>query len=742
MTICSDQSMPQCPRAPWREYAREGAGFLRVFMFLLGFLTIGAQVLLVRAVFSVLYGSDVAIAFALASWTLFSGLGAYAVGPLLSRLHGVRSHHGLALYSAIVLGVYVLAQRWGAGELIAFRGYILIPCLLCVPCLLGGGLFSWGLREAGGRGHGDITSQAYAFETLGGLVAGLALSLYFFLGGLSEPALIVFCALCFLPSSMYVRRWPTWALVVTPLAALLPALLPVCSPITSRVIGLHYPGYEVLDHRNTPFGAVTALERNGETFVFVNGTPVPDAEDTPAKRAVAALVAQFASGWDDVLVLQGVSQGFEHAVAAYSGCEVRAWEFDRRLMAFLAQWTSGTNGAGGLSPRISASPWSHDLPALDAALIFAQEPGSLMSNRFLTDEFLGATREHLRPGGVVALVLPIAPGFVHPRQERYLSAAERTLRQRFPHVLRLHTDLGHLVFVGGLRPLASSFRAERFRPRVAGADEGIEADVRQAFADVSGPNLSLSDCGPGAGPSNSVAFPVCYFAYLRFRGAVIEEAAGLWDRLFRRRPAWIAAFLVAGFLLVSWRFSRQYPHSGRLFWTSWIDTMSVMLSLYLYQSIVGQAYWMVAVLIAGSMLGLFLGARREAAWASHRLWGAALWFPLAMFLGHRQLAVLPNTAVLALLLAGNWAVSVRLGVLFRQAAKANESRPRGAEAVFCIDLLGAACGLLIGAVLLPWWVGFREAGLLCGVAATAGSMRLSFPRRRGQTRAAEARPGT
>ena len=713
--------------------AAERTGRLRVFMFVLGFLTIGAQVLLVRAIFTVLYGSDVAIAFTLASWTFFSGLGAYAAGSWLTRLRGARSRHGLVLYSAVVLSVYVLIQRWGAGEFITFREYMLIPCFLCVPCLMGGGLFSWGLREEAG-GDGGTTAHAYAFETLGGLVAGIMLSLYFYLGGLSTPALILLCLLACLPMAASATRWPVWGLALPPGVALLLALAPVWRPIASRVLELHFPGYDVLEHRNTPFGAVTALERDGDTFVFVNGTPAPDAEDTPAKRAVAALLAQFPSGWDNVLVLQAFSHGFGHAVATYATCHVRAWEFDRRLLTFLARWKPHTpdGNARALVPRVGASPWSVALPPQDAVVVFAQQPGSLLSNRFMTDEFLDSARRRLHPGGILALVLPIAPGFIHPRQERYLSAVERTLRRRFPHVLRLHTDLGHLVFVGGLGPLPSAFRPERIRTRVTGADAGIEAEVRQAIADVSGPKLSSADSGSRGGPHNSVAFPVCYFAYLRFRGTVIEEAGGLWDRLFNRQPLWVAAVVVAAFMVVGRRTGRRFPRSGGLFWTSWIDTMSVMLSLYLYQTIVGQAYWMVAILIAGSMLGLYVGARREVGWVSHPLWGALVWFPFAMFVCHRQLALLPNPAVLAVLLAGNWAVSVRLGVLFRLAAKASESQPRGAETVFCIDLIGAACGLLIGAVLLPWWVGFRTAGLLCGAAATVGDVGIALPRGGGQ----------
>ena len=57
---------------------------------------------------------------------------------------------------------------------------------------------------------------------------------------------------------------------------------------------------------------------------------------------------------------------------------------------------------------------------------------------------------------------------------------------------------------------------------------------------------------------------------------------------------------------------------------------------------------------------------------------------------------------------------------FADAGTRIEAHPQAAGILFFIDLLGAACGLLLGSVVLVWWVGFRDAAILCAAAAVLG----------------------
>ena len=356
---------------------------------------------------------------------------------------------------------------------------------------------------------------------------------------------------------------------------------------------------------------------------------------------------------------------------------------------------------------------------MDLIAVFAALPGAFSENRYLTLEFFRDARERLAPGGVLAVLLPAAPGYIHPRLNRVFRAVRAALDAVFPWTAEYRTDLGAVVFVGGKSPIPAQFNPDRFASRMpANADSGIAGEVSEIFWDAGlAKTLGRAMISPAETRPNSMVFPVACFAYLKFRGAMIETAAGFWDRFLRPMPR-AGAFLAIVFFLLALKLERKVRSAGRLFWASWLTTMTLVTGLYLAQGIIGQAYWLMALLSAASLLGVFLAAVSN--WLSWNAGPAAALYAVflpALFLGWRAFDALPAPLFVLALFGGNVAMGLRTGALFRHAAELNRDKRTAGAVLFGVDLLGAACGFLLGGVLLAWWTGFSRAGVLCASCA-------------------------
>ena len=698
------------------------------FMFAIGFTSITAQVLLIREIFTALYGSDVAMAFALAAWTLFGGMGAFLAAPLSDRLRRFRTEWGLLLFTVAILGVFLWVRAWGAKDVLDFHDYPRVLLFLIVPCILGGALFSWRLARCTERTEQE-TARAYAFETLGGLWAGLCMAGYVYAGGPSLPILVL---LPFLASG---TRWIAgtgprgWQrMAAAGLAVSLVAGVGPWEGLVRRSLGLRFPGYRILAHINTPSSAMTAAERNGIVAVFENGLPAPENRPTRSKTALLTFLAQFPGQWRHVFLLRPVSSGFAGVAECFRAARVDLWETDRAKVRFFCH-RQGIDVPAGL--HVSASPWNAPgLERSDLVAVFGTEPASLLANRCLTREFLASASHHLTDKGTLAVILPAAPGYLHPRQVQYLRTVQAALKQCLPYVAEYRTDLGYIVYMGGRAPLPTQFRPERVRARMTQAvDAGAEAQAAAVFFDAAMlRSLKTPATVEMPEPVNSVVFPAAYYAYLLFRGAMIETSGSFWDRLFRPMPT-TAVLAIILLLALTALGERGMRGTAALFWGSWVTTMSLVFSLYLSQSLVGQAYWLFALLTASGMAGIFLGARWTHPWLEAPWAGTVCLVLPGLFLGLPLFEHLPAAVLFPMLSAANGLLGARIGGLFRRTVRWGGGQSVTPAIVFGVDLLGAAGGLCIGGVLLPWWTGFRTAGLLCAAASLVAEA-LAFARRR------------
>jgi hypothetical protein len=229
---------------------------------------------------------------------------------------------------------------------------------------------------------------------------------------------------------------------------------------------------------------------------------------------------------------------------------------------------------------------------------------------------------------------------------------------------------------------------------------------------------SSTGLGLAAAPANRVGTPRAYFRYLQFRGALVEDAPGWWRVLFRERT-WYATGLLLSLLLAAGLSCRRGRAVQGVFWAAWSATVSLIVGIYLYQSLAGQAFWAVSLLSAASMVGILAGTRMRCSGLAQ--WTAPLLaaVPAVLFPLYPALQWVPEAAVLGALLGLVAAAGAGLGQVFARCCGQGRSPTDGGR-LFAVDLLGAGAGLFLGGVLLPWWSGFAPTAALGAAAAVVG----------------------
>ena len=693
--------------------------------FLLGFLTLSVQVVLLRELYSVLYGSDLTFGFALAAWTVLTAAGALLAASSKGGPPWV-GRWGLAAYSLVGIAVFLAVRAWGAMEVIPFHSYLLIPLFLAPPCLLGGMLFPWFLAETPGLG----APRAYGWEVAGGLAAGLACAVEFQLGALACPFLLGLALLAVVWGVGLAVRWERRVAGV--LTGLVMVVLPLSSPgqaLEKLSLRLRLRQGHIEAAVNTPFVSLVAVrDEAGQPAVYENGTPWPLPEYTAARAAVAAVLQALPGGCDRAVFIHALRAGFGPVLSAAPWVESpRFLETDPLAVAFVCRHLGGSV-PGGRPLRFSARTLQPDRAGWDLVAVLSPGPGGLQANRPLTQEFAALVRPRLSPRGVFVIALPAAPGFTHPVQEAYIETVAQALRTVFPAFCELRTQVGWTLLVASMTRLDREAAARRLAAGgrgvgktgalqeppegVTGAAPGVLAEAlgilsgagAVSLGELAGAPAAATSAGSGA-PANRVWAPRAYFRFLQFRGRLVEDAPGWWQWLFRERGAASCMGVLAG-LLAAGALGRRGRGLRGVFWAAWSATLTLILALYLYQSLTGEAFWAVALLSAASLVGILGGTKmprgQVADWAAAGL----AWIPAALFPLYASLQHWPGGLMLALLLGLVAAAGAGLGYVFARRSAAGDGVGEGG-ALFAVDLLGAGAGLFLGGVLLPWWSGFE-----------------------------------
>jgi spermidine synthase len=438
---------------------------LQCTLSLIGFTSVIAQIVLMRELIVVFYGSEISLGIILAGWLLWTAIGSSLLGRISGRWRDFRKV--AASLETLIAGVFpltIFAVRASRPVLESVPGEILGPApmfltsvtTLSLFCLLSGSLFAVGSRLCGeetGRSTAAAASSVYLFEAagsgLGGILASLILIRYF----TSFEIAACVTLLNLLAAAWVGLRVPVYRRAVMALLFVAALLIPhAARRMESRSLTLLWRGFSLVESQNSVYGNLALVATSDSHSLFENGLRILTVPDpSAAEEAVHFALLEHAAPRGLLLIGGGINGSLAQALQYSSVQRIDYVELDPAILGvaerhFTQAWTRARS-----DPRVFVHPVDGRLflktsrDKFDVIIINLPDPFTAQLNRFYTQEFFLEAAKKLNPGGVLSFQVTGAENYISQELADLLRCLEKTLRSVFPQVVSIPGETVHFL---------------------------------------------------------------------------------------------------------------------------------------------------------------------------------------------------------------------------------------------------------------------------------------------------------
>jgi len=695
--------------------------------FLLGFLAMVGQLVVLRGGLAVFHGNELMIALMFVSWFAGIALGSMAWGRRHGRAAGASRAWPVVLAVLPVAGAVQLALLYTVRAWLGVPPGLFLDVRHAVPaCVLGvlpiallvGLAFPMAAERAPGTGEAgrslSAAGRVYWLEGVGSLAGGLAYT--FWWAGRWPPVrvlgLVEVIALVVLAAGWTLERrrtripesascndqsrsaWVTpvlWGVAAVAAAAL---AFGAADRLQVRLDGAYWrtlaPGVRLVELRESRYQLLALGEREGQFTLYLNGMQAVSFPEPFEVNMRAHFLMNQHRRPERVLVVGRGLEGMVQRMLDYPVRRVTQVSLDPAYAELVEPRLPLTERHALADPRLArvsadAVEYFAGTPErFDLIVLLTPPPATAANNRWYTREFFARCRSCLAAGGVLAVGLDSGENVIAGDLERAVGTVYRTLRREFPVVLA-----------------APGARMTFLASDAHGAPSVDPAELSRRFE---GRRLARSDWFT---PRHfRVLLPEERVVWLR---GVLARSETSWENTERRPVSYLLNLRV-------W----DLATGGRL--RGWLDAVAAL-------DIIRLGGIVLAVLLVMLAIHRFLAARRTAGWPAAA--GAAAGVFLLGFTGmglellllyrvqnlfgfvYSMMGALVGVFMLGLA-GGAWWMDRRVDWPAARMARWAFLTLPGAGIALCVTVASTSTGR--SAVILPWFfVMMLAAGVLTGL---------------------------
>jgi spermidine synthase len=721
------------------------ASFTLGFAFgLIGFTATIGQIVALRELLTVASGSELAVAVIFPAWLLWTAVGTVLGGRVPARRRPEFFAWLQIASGPILVGTIFLIRAARsligvqAGELVSLAHVLVIAFVTLAPfCLISGSLFSLACSVLAGRipAWNRSPGLVYGMEGLGAGIGGLLFSLLLIHWFNSLEITLGIAVILWLSGFVLLREEQGLDRVRSSLVFALLTVLAMCLAGAHRLDRLsrewQWPGFDLLESRETIYGHIVVVTRGPERSFFENGLwnfTVPDL--LSAEEATHYALLQHPRPERVLLLGAGVSGSLAQILEHPSIRKVDYVELDPAIIElgkiYLPTEVTAALEDGRVSVHfrdgrryLSETPTRYDV-----ILVNLPEPFTAQLNRFYTREFFRLAASKLDEGGVLSFSASAPETALGPNQAGYLKVLYDSAASVFREIVLFpaHSARFFCSNAEGVLTTDPHVLLERLRERKLQALYvqdyymlwDLSPERQQSF-------MAMVEGGTEEGVNTDLN-PRAYFSNLRLSGFQYSPEAPRLLGALKASNVWIvlgavclfgvAASLRRGTLRV------RVLNSVAVFGLTGIS-LEILL-VFSFQVLFGYVYAKLGLLLTLFMVGLALGSltmsrypRDEASLLKTLLLvQAALGFfcltliPVVTYLHGRSEASLQhllNRETLSLVsLAAGFLGGTHFPLANRLLLSKREQVGRTAGWLYAVDLLGSTLGsLLVGFLLIP-----------------------------------------
>ncbi len=612
-------------------------------LFLIGFVAIVGQIVLIRELLVIFYGNELSTAIILASWLIWTSLGSVTLGRIADAIsHKHRIFALVQFVLAFLLPSSIMAVRlskilWNipVGEVVDLTTMTAISFAILAPfCFLSGFLFALGcsLHSEATGGRGKSVGTVYLLEAIGSGTGGIAFTgLFIHLfnhlqTSFAISALLILCSM-FLssdPPGQKRGRLSVWASGAA-FIGLFVLLTIQGEKWETMSRGWEWKGYRLIGSEDTLYGNLTAVSSGGQTSFFENGLWMFTYPDLlTAEESVHFALLEHPEPKRILLVGGGISSSLAQILKHPTVSKVDYVELDPKLISMGRRILPGEATMALDDPRVElihADGRKHIKTTesrYDVLIINLPDPMTAQLNRFYTVEFFQEARRVTLPGGLLALSLTSSENIIGPTLAQLLNSLHASMSAAYRDVLVLPG--GTARFFGSMEEGTLVSEPQVLVDRIKERQLGLDY-VREYYLLF---NLSrerqdyfrgILEAARGIRINNDLS-PSCYFYdIIHWSAQYTPRLKGIFLFIGGIESRWFilpVAILTVLFLAFGWRKEGGKALKPAVLYAVFVMgysemTFNVVLILA-FQILYGYVYYKIALLITAYMIGLILGS--------------------------------------------------------------------------------------------------------------------------------------
>jgi spermidine synthase len=630
--------------ARWK---KKPASAVKTALALVGLSAVIGQIVLMRELIVVFNGNEMSLGIMLATWLFWTAAGSSLSNRL--TLGGYNARLAVAALECL-LAISLPPTLWALrasksvfqtvpDELVG-PAPMLLASLVCLSlfCAVSGALFVAAARmyemelAASAR---IAVSSAYLLEAagagLGGIVASIVLLRYF--ESFQIAAVVALLNLCMAAVLLFpMSRRQLGALAGSTALLAIFLIVYVAPPLNSSAQARLWRGFRLVGSRDSIYGNLAVTETGNIRSIYDNGVILANAPDEEAaEEAVHYALLEHPAPKRILLIGGGVNGSIAQALKHPTVERIDYVELDPALIGLARQFFPAQSAAleSDSKVHIHYTDGRHYLKTtggrFDAIILDVPGPQTAQLNRFYTVEFFRSARDHLAPGGVLALELRSSEETISPDLAAFLRCIQRTLQEVFPYVVAIPGETVHFfaalqpdLLTGDPRVLIARLRERRLYTQYVSQyfiPYRMMPDRMAQIQEQLRPLVST--------PVNRDFAPIAYYFDVVLWSSQFKWGYSGWFRAAGRIPfrcvlgaVLILLFLAAALLaFVPSRERRAHFAAAYCAAATGFTLMALEIFLLLaFQSIYGYVYHQLTILVglcmAGIACGSWLGIRR------------------------------------------------------------------------------------------------------------------------------------
>ncbi|MBN1790210.1 MAG: hypothetical protein JW830_06925 [Bacteroidales bacterium] len=680
-----------------------------------------SQLIVIRELLNIFQGNELIIGMILAIWMLHTALGS-KLGKGLTGKSGNRkmiarmfSLAGILPALTIIL-LYVLETHlFPPGTTKGFITTFLFCFFLLLPfCIISGMLFTLLATAISLASEQNKISEAYGWESLGSLAAGILFSLLLsrWLGTFQLLALIILINLTIYMLLMCSVK-PYWKILLIPVIWTTLALFLIVTPAEKRIKSLHFKNQDLIYTKDTPYGNVSVTNTAGQFNFYENGGLSFTTENRiMPEEAIHFTLLQLKKP-EHILIVSGGKNGMAGEVLKYPSIQhIDYFEINPWLIQAENRFSDPLHSDKLNVVSKDARRWiSKSASKYDAIIVNTHDPSNAQVNRYYTLEFFAETKNALRRNGVLSVSLSPTANYMSAGAKEINSVIYQTLKKVFQRVVVIPGERNYFLASDNelhlnisKRVVASGIETEYVNPGYID-DDLLKQNSQLIMHEISGESARI----------NQDLTPLAYFLQINY-----------WLSIWQAK-VWVIIILVLLLLLILVLSKSISAVGAGIFAGGFAGASAEFLVIIVYQILYGYVYQMLGIIIAFYMTGLAAGAImgiRSGTGVSYRsyiflqiiLLQMVIFLPfLILFLS--RFSNMPEWTGQTFLLIITGLIALVTGLEFNIASRLEKQKIENiAGNLYGIDLAGAASGtLLVSLVCFPVMGLFNTCLLIAGL---------------------------